>query len=154
MNDYVTLGWDFSRVRTGFSLNASLNKQTYEDAPELDQTVTVLTAQVTRALSQRSTAALHGTYSQGDFSQSDGLLTSGDYKDTNVGLNFTWRLSRAWSLNATYDYFHRSSDAALGSYDENRYWLSIIYGRGTPRATPLAPAFAVDAAADPASAPL
>jgi hypothetical protein len=154
MNDYVTLGWNFSRVRTGFSLNASLNKQTYDDAPELDQTVTVLSAQLTRALSQRSTVALHGAYSQGDFSQSDVLATSGDYKDTNVGLNFTWRLSRAWSLNATYDYFHRSSDAAVGGYDENRYWLSIIYGRGTPRATPLAPAFAVDAAADPASAPL
>lgn len=147
-SDYVTLGWNFSRVRTGFSLNASFNKQTYEDASFLDQKVTLLSAQLSRALSQRSTLSLHGAYSQGDFQQPDS-----DYKDTNVGLGLNWRLSRAWSLNATYDYFHRSTDAALGGYDENRYWLSVMYGRGTPRSTPLAPAFSVDAAANPSTAP-
>lgn len=148
-SDYATLGWNFSRVRTGFSLNASVNKQSYEDAPELDQTVTMLSAQFTRALSQRSTLALHGTYSKGDFSQSDPEQPSGDYTDTNIGLNFSWRLSRAWSLSATYDYFHRNTDSAVGGYDENRYWLSLIYGRGTLRSAPLAPTFAVDAIANP-----
>ena len=147
-SDYATLGWNFSRVRTGFSINASFNEQTYKDAPELDQQITLISTQVSRALSQRTTVSLHGAYSQGDFEQ-----TNADYKDSNAGLRFNWRLSRAWSLNATYDYFHRSTDAPIGGYDENRYWLSIVYGRGTPRSTPLAPAFSVDSIAMPENAP-
>ncbi len=146
-SDYATLGWNFSRVRTGFSVSASFNEQTYEDAPELDQQMTLISAQVSRALSQRTTVAIHGAYSQGDFDQ-----TNADYKDSNAGVRFNWRLSRAWSLNATYDYFHRTTDAPIGGYDENRYWLSIVYGRGTPRSTPLSPTFFVDSIAMPENA--
>jgi len=141
MSDYVTLGWLYSRVRTNFSLNASLNKQSYDGAPELDQTITLFSGQITRALSPRANLTLQAAYSEGDFDQPDS-----DYVDMNAGLNFSMRLSTAVTLNMTYDYFDRNGDGLARDYDENRYWISITYGRGTPRSTPLTPPFGVDAA--------
>jgi hypothetical protein len=143
-NDYVTLGWDFSRNRTSFGVYASWSDQSYEDAGTLDQTLTSIGAQVGRQLSPRTSLNLHVLYDQSDFK-----LPDSDYNDLGGGLIFTWQLSRAVSLSATYDYLKRSSDAPLSDSTENRYWLSIAYGRGTLRNTMAGPQFAVDQGSQP-----
>lgn len=143
-NDYVTLGWDFSRNRTTFGLFASWRDQSYEDAGGLDQTLKSAGAQLGRQLSPRTSLSLHAVYDQAEFQQQ-----GTNYDDLNGGVVFAWQLSRNLSLNATYDHFKRSSDIPLTDSTENRYWLSIAYGRGTPRTTMAGPEFAVDQGRNP-----
>jgi hypothetical protein len=128
INDYVTLGWDFSRNRTTAGLFASWTDQSYEGASVLDQSLTSFGVQLGRELSPRTSLTLHTLYTQADFKQQNA-----DYSDLNGGLAFAWRLSRNVSLSATYDYYKRTSDIPLSDSTENRFWLSIAYGRGKPR---------------------
>lgn len=138
-NDFATLGYNFDRNRTGFSLSASWADRAYDDGGTLDQTLTTFGAQFSRELSQRTSLTLNGSYSLGEFEVPDS-----DYEDLNAGVSFGWRLSQRVTLTATYGYFDRSSDRPDGEYTENRYWLSIGYGRGMPRDTLLGPSFPVD----------
>lgn len=139
-NEYVTLGWTFQRNRTGFDLFGSWNDQSYEDNPLQDQTLTSLSAGVHRDLSTTMRLALTGRYGEADFDQPDS-----NYEEMSAGLTFSWRLSRSLSLQLTYDYYDRTSDIADSEYTENRYWLSLAFGRGEPRARVRQPQFAVDA---------
>jgi hypothetical protein len=138
-NDRAVLSWNFSRNRTGFTLTAGWFDQSYEDPAAIDQTLTTFSAQVSRELSQTTTLSLRGGYTRGKFEDS-----SGDYKEFNAGTAFEWRLSRAVSLSLSYDYWDRNGNAAAGDYKENRVWLAIGYGRGTPRTTFNMPTFGVD----------
>jgi uncharacterized protein (PEP-CTERM system associated) len=138
-NEYVTLGWNYQRNRTGFELFGSLNDQSYDDNPLLDQTLMSLTAGVHRELSTRMQLALSATYGEAEFEQPDS-----NYEELSTGLTFSWRLSRSLSLELTYDYYDRTSDIADSEYTENRYWLSLAFGRGEPRARVRQPEFAID----------
>ena len=138
-NDYANLGYDFSRNRTTLGLYASWRDQSYETATLLDQTLTSVGAQVGREMSPRTSLTLHAIYTEADFK------LGADYTDLNGGAGIAWRLSRSVSVNVTYDYLKRTSDLPAGDSVENRYWLSIAYGRGTPRTALAGPQFAVDA---------
>jgi len=72
-----------------------------------------------------------------------------DYDEFTAGASFTWRLSRALTVEASYEFSKRPEDATFGGYSENRLWLSIGFGRGEPRRTRIPPAFGVDAATTP-----
>jgi hypothetical protein len=135
-NDYLTVGWQFSRNRTAFDVAASRNEQTYENASVFDQTFTSFSGQFSRNLSPLSSLSLFALYSRGEFRVPDT-----DYEDLNAGISMSWRVSGHLSLGITYDYFDRSSDMADGEYAENRYWLSISYGRGSPRDMLAGPGF-------------
>ncbi|HEX2494518.1 MAG TPA: outer membrane beta-barrel protein, partial [Steroidobacter sp.] len=127
--------------RTGLSLYASWNEQSHEDQPLLDQALSSLTAGVERQFSQAASLFLDTGFSNADFQD-----TGRDYTEVQTGLTFSWRLSRSLFFNLAYDYIDRNSDLTLGDYTENRYWLSVGYGRGEPRSTAMRPAFGVDAA--------
>lgn len=143
-HDYATLGWTFSRDRTGLSLSGSWSEQSYEGFPLLDQTLSTLSTSLRRDLSSATSLLLEAAYLRGQFEQ-----PGGDYDEITAGVSFSWRLGRHVLLNLTYDRADRDSDLADGGYTENRYWLSIGYRYGEPRATPLPPRFAVDAATPP-----
>lgn len=138
-NDYLGLGWQFARNRSSFTLAATRNKQSYENASTFDQTLTSVSGQFGRNLSPQLSAALLGLYSRGDF-----RLPSSDYKDVTAGVSLSWRLSRTLSLSASYNYFDRSTATAGGEYTENRFWLLLAFGRGTPRDMLARPDFAGD----------
>lgn len=140
VNDYITLGWNFSRQRTSFGVYGAWSDQSYDATPALDQTLTSLGGQFRRELSPQTSLGLHAVYSRGEFQ-----LPNSDYDDMNAGLTFGWRLSRSVSLNATYDHFKRSSDRPDGDSAENRYWLTLAYGRGTPRSSLAGMQYAPDA---------
>lgn len=138
-NDFASLGYEFQRNRTGFSLSASWADQAYEGASALDQTLTTFDAQFSRELSQRTSLTLNASYTLGEFE-----LPDSDYGELDAGVSFGWRLSQRVTLTAAYNHYDRSSDRPDGEYTENRYWLSIGYGRGRPRDTLLGPSFPVD----------
>jgi hypothetical protein len=142
--DYASLGWTFDRNRTGLSLFGSWNEQSYDGQPLLDQKLTSLSASLRRDLSPATTLLLDAGYVRGQFEQPDV-----DYGEVTAGVSFSWQLGRHVLLNLTYDHADRDSDLADGDYTENRYWLSIGYRYGEPRATPLPRQFAIDAANPP-----
>lgn len=141
-NKYASLGWSFDRNRTAFSVAGSYSERSYEDDPTLDQTFKVFSVQLSRELSQRTSLGLTAVRTSAQFEQS-----GGDYDETTAGLNLSWRLTQRVTVRVSYDYFDRSSDSPLSEYTENRYWLTVGYGRGVPRASPVAPTFAIDSAA-------
>jgi opacity protein-like surface antigen len=140
INEYVGLGWDFARNRTRFSLHASRSERTYEDNPQLDEKLLSLRAEFGRQLSSVMDVNVHSTFVRNTFEES-----GRDYDELSLGAGVSWRLSRNVSISMSYDYHDRSSDDALGDYDENRFWFSIGYAHGEPRERPVQPTYAVDA---------
>lgn len=136
VSDSVALGWNFARNRTSFGLFASWTDQSYEDNAALDQTLTGFDAQLRRELSSNTSVMFHAQYSKAEFQQQNA-----DYDDLNAGCVFAWGLSRNVSLQVAYDHLRRSSDVPTGDSAENRFWLSIGYGRGTPRTALVGPQF-------------
>ena len=143
-NTYATLGWDFARQRTSMNAFVSWVEQSYDAVMAADQTLLSAGTQLRRELSPATSVIFHALYTQSDFQQ-----PGADYDDLNSGLTFGWRISRSVSLNATYDQLRRSSDGAAGDSTENRVWLSLAYGRGTPRSAPLGPQFSIDQGLSP-----
>ena len=91
-------------------------------------------------MSSSTRLQLEAVYGRGDFEQ-----PGGDYEDLVTALEFIWELSPRLSVNLTFNRSDRSSDRPDGEYLENRFWISLGYGRGQPRAEPLQPEFAIDA---------
>lgn len=139
INEHVTLDWSYNRERISFGLYGSRTEQSYENESTLDQTTGVIGAQVHRNLSQAMGLTLRASHISGDFEQ------EGDYKDRIANLTFSWQLGAHVSLRTTYEYSDRDSDDPAGDYTENRFWISLGYGRGEPRSTVRPPEFAVDA---------
>jgi hypothetical protein len=137
--DHATLTWDFQRNRTALSLFGRWEERSYENDPILDQTLSTLGASLRRELSQSTSIEISGAGASASFEQ-PGV----DYDELTAGVAFDWRLSRAVSLRASYDYVDRNSDLAGASYKENRFWLSIGFGRGDPRTRRAVPLFPVD----------
>jgi hypothetical protein len=144
-HEYVTIGWQFSRNRTGLGLSASWSDQSSEDlgSTELDQTLSSLNAYYSRQLSARTSMRFDVLYTEGEFSEGD-LNQDSDYDELNGSLSFNWQLSRSLSLAAVYDHYKRSSDLTAGDAKENRFWLSIAFGSGRPRRQYAPPEFAID----------
>lgn len=140
-NEYVTLGWSYERNRTGFDLFGSWNDQSYESDPLFDQSLSTLSGSIYRDFSTRLRVQLGASYAEADFEE-----PNSNYEEISANATVSWRLSRSLSIGLTYDHFDRTSDIPDGGYKENRYWLSLTYGSGQPRARVRTPDFAIDAA--------
>lgn len=136
--DHASLGWSFARNRTGLSFGAGWERQSYEDVGNLDQTLYSGTMAAHRDMSQSTSLLLNVLYSHAKFDQ-----IGGDYRDLEGGLTFRWRWSQSLSMNLSYEYYDRSSDAPAGDFNENRIWLTFAYGKGTVN-NMVGPQFAVD----------
>lgn len=140
-HDYVSVGWSFFRNRTGLRLSGSFSEQSYHDRPLLDQKLVSAAASVDRQLTSVTSLSVGTSYLRAEFKE-----PGGDYDEISAGVGFTWRPSPALSVRLRYDYVDRNSESPPGDdYVENRYWLSIGFGRGAPRSEVMRPTFAVDA---------
>lgn len=140
VNDSATLGWNFERQRTSFGVAASWSEQSYEDNPQLDQKLTGGGARFRRELSPHTSLGLQAEYTQVDY------RVGTDYDDLYGSLTFAWQVGQHLALSATYGYYERTADLPGGDATENRYLLTLSYGRGSPRDTPIGTQFPVDAA--------
>jgi Putative beta-barrel porin 2 len=124
VSDYVTVNWNFQRNRTGLDLRVAQFKETYDQAPLLDRKHLVADAGVSRSLSSTLRAELSAHYDRWNYQQ-----LTGDYAETSVMARLVSRLGRNLSLSGMYQRAHRSSDIAATEYSENRYWITLSYGR-------------------------
>jgi hypothetical protein len=137
--DHASASYEYFRNRTGFGLTLAWADRDYHDNAPLNQTTNIVSAHVSRDLSTLASIDFTGTYMKVDY-----VAPSPSYREAGAGVTFNWRLSRGISLRATYDYADRTSDVATGEYTENRFMISIGWGRGEPRSTRLPPTFGVD----------
>jgi hypothetical protein len=137
--DRMNLGWTFSRNVTTVAVNAGWSQRSYEDTPLLDQKINTLSARFRRELSPVTSLALALSRTDVEYEP-----PATDYADLTGELVFAWRLTRNLTLDVKYDYAKRTSDVPDNEYTENRFWLTIGFGRGDPRTTRIAPTFGVD----------
>jgi hypothetical protein len=140
-SDHATLRWTFDRHRTGLGLFGTWAERTYEDEPLLDQTMTTLGVLLRRDLSPNASLFAEAGSTRGDFAQ-----PGGEYDEINAGLSLNWRLTRHLTLQFSYDYLDRDGEALAASFEENRIWLSVLFGSGRPRSTFAPPTFGADPA--------
>jgi hypothetical protein len=127
---YETVGWNFQRSRTTISLSASHFKDDYQQSNGLDDTRLQLNANLARQLSPTITVSLNEGFLKQDFQ-----TAFGDAKEFDTDARLTWRLGRRVSLFFDYTRSQRTSENALTEYTENRFWVSIGYGRPAPVTT-------------------
>ena len=140
MHDHASLGWNYHRNLTGLGISASYSKNSYESSPGLDETLTTFFAQYSRDISPTTSLRFSATRTGVGYETS-----APDYDELIAEALFSWRLSRLLTLEVKYDYSDRNGDNALTNYSENRFWLSLGFGRGEPRSTRVPPSFGVDA---------
>lgn len=121
---FGTLGWDFTRNRTGFGIGVSHYDENYEQQPGLDRDRTVIDARFRRDLSRSLTLRFLGMFSREEFASG----TTADFDEWRGEANLDWRLGRLLWLNLQYQHFDRSSDIAADGYTENMVWLRLGIG--------------------------
>jgi hypothetical protein len=122
-SEYVTLGWDFNRERTGFGIGLGFYDESYVDQKTLDDTRTMANAHFSRALGPALQLQVTGSYSKYDFKN-----TAGDYNELDASILLTWRLGRRLWLTFQYEHFDRNGDVGAGEFTENREWIRLRYG--------------------------
>jgi hypothetical protein len=126
-NEYASLDWVITGRRTAITFDVAWSDHDYGDSADLNQTMVTFGASVRRDLTAALNVSLNYDQSESDFE------VTGDYSDQLVGLELNWQMSRMLSLGFVADRYDRSSDLTGGDYTENRFWLSLNYGRGVPR---------------------
>jgi hypothetical protein len=138
--DYVTLGWNFQRNRTGFGLQGGYFKLSYIGSSILDEHRATGSANVTRRLTPGLELSVSANYIREDF-----LNQPGNYSQFDAIAQLTWRASSRVSFLVELARSHRESDLNANSYSDDRAWLKVRYGRSLPPPTqpkvPALPAF-------------
>lgn len=124
LNKYFTLGWNFERNRTAFSISGSRFDETYRDNGLLDRNRTLVNAQFTRTLTPVVSASLVAAYTKENYKN-----LVGDANESTAGAQVSWRAGRHLTISARYQYAHRSSDLPGSGFSENRTWLQFGWGR-------------------------
>jgi uncharacterized protein (PEP-CTERM system associated) len=127
---HASLAWNIEGARTNLSIAGSWEEQDYAGLSEADETLSSFDVSLSRNLSPRLSAQINVSYSRGEFGS-----TGAEYDDTGFGGGLRWQFSRTLALAVTYDHWRRDDSLPVGSYRENRAWLSLSYNQGAPRRT-------------------
>jgi hypothetical protein len=139
--DEVGLSWTFRRSRTTFTTLGNWSRRDYEGIPTLNQKMRTFGLRVSRDLSPTTSLDLNASFGSADYAD-----PSPDYDEKVAGLGFRWHLTRNLVLEAAYDFFGRDEDQTQASITENRFLVTLGWGRGEPRSGRLTPRFGVDPA--------
>ena len=126
-NEYATFDWTITGRRTEIAFETGWSDHSYQDGPDLNQTMITFGASARRDITAAMSLSLDYDLSKSDFD------VEGDYDDQLIGLSLDWQVSRFLSLSLQAEHYDRNSDLGNGDYTENRFWLSLGYGRGAPR---------------------
>ena len=127
-NQYESLAWSFVRRRTTLSFTVAHYMQVYDGQSSLDNSINSASVRVSRVVYPGWSVGLVGDYSKDSFSP----LAGGNYNQEHGGFNVKWQMARKLALTFEFDHYNRNSDIALFTYSENRAWVRIQYGTGTP----------------------
>jgi Putative beta-barrel porin 2 len=123
-SDMADVTWAFQKQRTGFGIEATYFKDTYQQPSTNDDKRTQLNGHVTRQLTPRLSVSLIEQYLREDFTS-----MIGSFSETSSDAQLKWLPGR--HLAVTLDYSHNTRHSDLGGTDftENRIWLTLGWGR-------------------------
>lgn len=124
LHTYGTLAWNFQLDRTTVDVNASYFRNRYQEAPLLNNELTVINGLVERRITPGLELSLTEYLVRQQFDSSGETATEAD-----TGLQLTWRVGRHLSIFLSYFLDKASSNVRADSFTENRVSLAIGYGR-------------------------
>jgi hypothetical protein len=126
-NRLVSLFWQFSRNRTGFSLGVARSQDRYEEQTQFDRTRNSYIAVINRRLAPNLDAELSASYDDEKFDNVDL-----DTEEMRLALRLDWRAWRTLGLRLLIERYDRDASNGLGEYTENRAFLTLAYYWGAP----------------------
>jgi hypothetical protein len=117
-SDYLTFGYDFDRHRTTLSIEAQLDKETYQTQSQFDRKLTILGAHFTRHLGPSVDLGMFVRDQKEDFDNQgfeDDELEGGVFVD--------WLLGRKLTVRVQYQRIDRDSTGTSGDFAENQVSL-------------------------------
>jgi hypothetical protein len=124
-NRDVSLTWDFRRNRTGISLGASYEENSYEVQTQFDRTRIVYNASFSRQLQPTLSFMLTAHYSEDEYE-----VSNLEFDDLQASASLTWNMSRHLGLRLSLEQFDRGSTQPGGDYDERRAYVTVTYSGG------------------------
>jgi hypothetical protein len=134
LHTYGTLAWNFQLARTTVAFNASYFRNNSQEAPVLNNELTVVNARVDRRVTPMVDLALTEYLVRQHFDSSDETATEAD-----TGLQLTWHVGEHLSVYLSYFLDKANSNVRADSFTENRVSLIIGYGRAAAVAPGPAP---------------
>ncbi len=131
---FGSVGWEYVRNRTRFSLDGRWERDSYGGQPQLDLTRDNADASVQRDLTSHLTAQLNATLYRTSYAD-----INSTERDVLVGGGLTYRTGRGIEVKFKYDHASRVVDASTvadgrgSGYTENRLFLTVGY---RPRKAP------------------
>lgn len=128
-NRVASLFWQFTRNRTGLSLGASWNEDSYEEQTDFDRTRYSYIAIVSRRLGPTLDVELSASLDNEKFKNVDL-----DTDETHYAVRFNWRAWRTLGLRLLLEQYDRDTSTGVGEYKESRAFLTLAYYWGEPLA--------------------
>jgi hypothetical protein len=128
-SNYVSLGWNYQRVRTTLAVSARWERDTYAGEPLLDRSQKSAEFRVQRKLTRTFSAELTGRIYQGDYDHALVALGSGSPDTTTAAVTagIAWHHGRGLEIRFRAEHTSYSVSSGNGAYRENRAFLTVGY---------------------------
>ena len=118
----VSLGWQFTTLRTTFTISAGYEEDDYEISEQLNRERQNFQASASRQVTPRLTLRARGSLFSSEYD------TAGqDSDETQFGLQLSWNASGRFFVELDLDRFNRDSSNASTEYDETRAFLRLAW---------------------------
>lgn len=118
----VSLGWQFTTLRTTFTISAGYEEDDYDVSEQLNRERQNFQISASRQITPRLTLRARGSLFSSDYD------TAGqDDDETQFGLQLSWNASGRFFVELDVDNFNRDSSNPLTEYDETRAFLRLAW---------------------------
>ncbi|MGE0388382.1 MAG: outer membrane beta-barrel protein [Gammaproteobacteria bacterium] len=118
----VSLGWQFTTLRTTFTMSAGYEEDDYEISDQLNRERQNFQVSASRQITPRLTLRAQASLFSSDYD------TAGqDDDETQFGLHLSWNATGRLFVEVDVENFSRDSSNALSEYDETRAFLRLAW---------------------------
>jgi hypothetical protein len=119
---HASLGWQFTTLRTTFSVSAGYEDDDYETSDLLNRERQNFQVSASRQITPRLSLRAQGTLFNSDYDTADQ-----DDDETQFGLYLSWNATGRFFVEVDVENFNRDSSNPLSEYDETRAFLRFAW---------------------------
>jgi len=124
-NSYAYLIFETQQARINVGVTVHGSRERHEVETLLDRDVMGAELSLGRQFTSRFGFELSGAWAKDEF-VNEGF----SFDEWEVGLDLTWQLNHAWSIEARAEHYAGSGEGITRDYDENRAALTLTYSIG------------------------